>query len=152
MVATLYRLLGEALACLAFAAVAYIVGAAHGKQAATDSAALKRELAQAAAASAVEASASAIAGIRVENRTIYRKVADGTAKSRVYRDCMHSPDVVRDLEAAFARGRSRAPGAADPGLPLAGSADRLELRRDDGQADRGAGHPARVQDSGGPGQ
>ena len=149
MLTTLYRLLGEALACLAFAAMAYIVGTAHGKQAATDSAALKRELAQAAAASGVEAAASAIAGIRVENTTIYRKVADGTAKAAVYRDCMHEPGVLRDINAAFDRGRGRAPGTGDAGVPVARPADQWELRRYDRQAGRGAGDPARVPAGGG---
>lgn len=81
--------------------------------------------------------AKAISGIKVQNRTVYQEVQREVLERPVYRECEHSPDVLRRINAALT-GQPAEP--AGRGLvPPADAAGGLQLRRDDAEADRGGG-------------
>ena len=95
------------------------------------------QVAEAAAAKVADVVAKSISGIKVQNRTVYQEVQREVLERPVYRDCVHSPDQLRNINAALT-GRPAEP--AGRGLvPSADAAGGLQLRRDDAEADRGGG-------------
>ena len=54
---------------------------------------------------AAAAAASAIAQIKIENRTIQGRIERVTVEKPVYRDCRHDPDGLRDINEALTRKR-----------------------------------------------
>jgi len=54
---------------------------------------------------AAAAAASAIAQIKIENRTIQGRIERVTVEKPVYRDCRHAPDGMRDINEALTRKR-----------------------------------------------
>jgi hypothetical protein len=113
----------------------YFEGKRSGKSECAEKAALVREAAQAAADSAASAAAKAIAGIKVQNRTVYSEVQRDVIEKPVYRDCEHPAGQLQRINAALT---GEQPEPAGRGLvPPADAASGLQLRRDDAQADRG---------------
>ncbi len=122
-------------AVTAMVAGIYFEGKRAGKADCAERDAVIREAAQAAADSAASAAATAISKIKVQNRTIMNEVQREVQTNTVYRDCRHSDEQLRRINAALT-GEQLEP--AGRGLvPTADAASGLQLRRDDTQADRG---------------
>lgn len=135
MIARALIILTLAGALTAVIAGIYFEGKRAGKAECGEKAALIREAAQAAEQSAASAAAKAIAGIKVQNRTVYSEVQRDVIEKPVYRDCVHPPMQLQRINAALT---GEQPEPAGRGLlPPADAASGLQLRRDDAQADRG---------------
>lgn len=81
------------------------------------------ELSQKAADAATSAAATAISQIKIQHRTVQQEVQREVAERIVYRECLHSPDGLRNINAALT-GRAARPEAAGSGvLPGAGTPD-----------------------------
>ncbi len=115
----------------------YLEGKKAGKNEVRAQVASQAEIARDAAETAAQIAADAISKIKVQNRTVYQEVQREVLERPVYRECEHSPDVLRRINAALT-GQAAEP--AGRGLmPSADAAGGLKLRRDDAEADRGGG-------------
>jgi hypothetical protein len=87
----------------------------HGREAEEGAQAREALAAERASAVAAEAAASAIAAIQVQHETIIQPVQREVRERTVYRECRHSPDGLRGVNAALtgATGDGQLP-AADP--------------------------------------
>lgn len=114
----------------------YVKGRADGRKLEQATDLREREVARMAADSAASAAAFAISKIKVQNRTITNEVQREVQTNVVYRDCRHSDEQLRNINAAIT---GIQPEPAGSGLvPRTGPAGRADLRGDDSQADRGS--------------
>lgn len=91
----------------------------------------EREIARMASDAAASAAASAIAGIRIQNRTVYSEVQREVSEKLVYRECNHSPGQLRNINAALT-GAEPADGSV---MPTSDAASGPKLWGNDTQAD-----------------
>lgn len=133
-------MIAKALIAFAFVAAVttmvagiYFEGKRAGKADCAERAAVIREAAQAAADSAASAAATAISKIKVQNRTIMNEVQREVQTNTVYRDCRHSDEQLRRINAALTGERAEPAGSGI--LPSAGAASGLQLRSNDAEAD-----------------
>lgn len=68
---------------------------------------------------ALEGAADAIAKIKVRNTTIQGKVETIVRDNPVYRDCLHDPDGLRNINEALGGRSGRASGGVVPGTDAA---------------------------------
>jgi hypothetical protein len=90
----------------------------------------ENKIGEAAAAQASYAAASAIASIRVVNTTIQSKVQHEIETHTVYRDCEHTPDGLRFVNAALTNTRTVGELAGGSLVPRADPASGPQLRLD----------------------
>lgn len=115
----------------------YLEGKKAGRNQVRAEVASQAEIARDAAEQAAQIAADAIGRIKVQNRTVYQEVQREVLRDPVYRECEHSAEQLRRINAALT-GEPAEP--AGGGLvPGAGAADGLQLRRHDAEADRGGG-------------
>jgi len=95
-----YFLIAVGLAFLAVGGGGYYFGGKHARNA-MEAQELREERL---VAKITESTAEAIADIEIKNTTIRQKVETVTREVPVYRDCQHSPDVVRLLNSALEGG------------------------------------------------
>lgn len=86
------------------------------------------------AAVAMDAAASAVAKIKVVNRTVQQEVQREISERVVYRDCQHSPEQLRRINSALTGQVEPAGGGL---VPRADALDRPELRGDHSEAGGG---------------
>jgi len=115
----------------------YLEGKKAGRNEVRAQVATNAEIARDAAETAAQIAADAISKIKVQNRTVYQEVQREVLERPVYRECEHSPDVLRRINAALT-GESAEP--AGRGLvPTSDAASGLKFRGDNAEADRGGG-------------
>lgn len=113
----------------------YLEGKKAGRNEVRAQVATNAEIARDAAETAAQIAADAISKIKVQNRTIYNEVQREVQTNTVYRDCRHSDEQLRRINAAIT-GESAEP--AGRGLvPTADAAGGLKLRGNDAETDRG---------------
>lgn len=79
----------------------YMQGKKAGKNEIIAQVATSQQIADAAAEKVANRAAEAISKIKVQNRTIMNEVQRELQTNVVYRDCQHSPDQLRNLNAAI---------------------------------------------------
>lgn len=80
---------------------------------------------------ALKVTAEAIGRIKVQHRTVQQEVQREVVERAVYRDCKHSDDGMRNINAALT-GRAEPTGSGL--VPRVDAADGLKLRGDDAEA------------------
>jgi hypothetical protein len=101
---------------------AYRQGRADGEAKIEAQQARESEIAQKAVDAANATAAAAIAGIKVQHRTITQEVNREVIERPVYRDCLHSPDQLQRINAALT-GAAKPEPAGSGVVPRAGAAD-----------------------------
>lgn len=108
-----WAILGAVLLVGALTGAAYRQGREDGEAKVVAQEAREREIAAEAVNAANAAAARAIAAIRVRHQTITQEVQREVIDRPVYRECLHSPDGLRNINAALT-------GAAPASAPGAG--------------------------------
>lgn len=103
---------------------AYYQGRQDGEAKIVAQEAREREIAAGAVDAALNASAQAVAAIKVQHRTITQEVQRDVIEKPVYRDpgCVHDADSLRRINAALT-GAARPEPAGSGGVPRAGAAE-----------------------------
>lgn len=117
-----WALLGIVLAVGAMVGGAYYQGRQDGESKIVAQEAREREIAAEAVDAANNTAAQAIASIKVQHRTVTQEVQREVAERVVYRECLHSPDGLRNINAAIT-GRAQPEPAGGGVVPRAGGAD-----------------------------
>lgn len=125
----------------------YLEGKKAGRNQVRAEVASHAEIARDAAQSAAQIAADAISKVKVQSRTVYNEVQREVIDRPVYRDCQHSPEQLRRINAAITG--IDTPEPAGRGLvPTTGPADGFQFRSNDPQVDRGVGPVPGMQGSG----
>lgn len=119
-------MLGSVLALVAALGGAYLQGRADGKDQCAAELVRDARVAQIASATAADAAASAITGIRIQNTTIKQEVQREIVETVRYRECVHPDGVLRNINAAIT-GNRPAPAASGV-LPTADTAGGTDVR------------------------
>jgi hypothetical protein len=96
-----WALLGIVLAVGAMVGGAYMRGLDDGENKIVAQQAREDAIAQKAVDAAIGAAADAISKIKVQHRTVQQEVQREVAERVVYRECLHSPDGLRNINAAL---------------------------------------------------
>jgi hypothetical protein len=96
-----WLILGLFVAAGALGGGSYWQGRQDGEAKIVAQEAREREIAAVAVDAAMNASAQAISAIKVQHRTITQEVQREVAERVVYRECLHSPDGLRNINAAI---------------------------------------------------
>ena len=113
----------------------YLQGKRAGKAECVATQALVDQAAERAGEAAARTAAEAIGRIKIQHRTVQQEVQREILERPVYRECVHSAEQLRRINAALT-GEPAEPAGGGV-LSAAGAAGGSELRRDDDQADRG---------------
>lgn len=111
-----WTILAAVLLVGALTGVAYRQGRADGEDKIVAQQAREAELSQKAVDAANATAAAAIAGIKVQHRTITQEVNREVIERPVYRDCLHSPDQLQRINAAIT-GAAKAEPAGSGVMP-----------------------------------
>lgn len=132
MLAQALLIAGLCLGVSAGVAGIYMQGKKAGKNECQAEAASHQKIADDAAEKVANRAAEAISKIKVQNRTVMNEVQREIQTNVVYRDCQHSPEQLRNLNAAIT---GAPPETAGRGLvPRADAPLGADVRRDDGKA------------------
>lgn len=123
-----YFILAALLAAGVLTGGAYYQGRQDGADGELATQKREEDVARIASDASAKAAAAAIARVKVANTTIMNEVQHEISERVVYRECLHSPDQLRRLNAALA-GRPESAGTGV--LPRAGAASGPEFRRHD---------------------
>jgi hypothetical protein len=96
-----WLILAAAIALAGLTGGAYVKGREDGENKIVAQEAREREIAAEAVDAANTAAAQAIAGIKVQHRTVTQEVQREVIDRPVYRECLHSPDGLRNINAAL---------------------------------------------------
>jgi hypothetical protein len=116
-----WLLLGVIGAAIALSGGAYVQGRADGRDKCQAESARDEQVARIASAAAAASTAEAISRIEVKNVYTRQRVEREVQERVVYRDCRHSSDGLRDINAAITgadaepAGRGVVPAASAPG-------------------------------------
>ena len=122
-----YLLLAAAVAFAVSCGGAYLQGRSDGRDKCIAESVRDDRVAQIAGAAAADAAASAISSIKVQSTTIRSEVQREVIEKPVYRDCVHGPDVMRNINAAIIGAPAAGPAASSI-VPTADTPQRAELR------------------------
>lgn len=117
-----WSILAIVLAAGAMTGGAYWQGRKDGENKIVAQEAREREIAAEAVDAANAAAAQAISAIKVQHKTVTQEVQHEVSERVVYRDCQHSPEQLRRINAALT-GAERPVTASSGIVPRAGSAD-----------------------------
>lgn len=123
---TPYLPIAAALAVVVACGAAYLQGREDGRDKCTAELVRDARVAQIASATAADAAASAITGIRIQNTTIKQEVQREIVETVRYRECVHPDGVLRNINAAIT-GNRPAPAASGV-LPTADTAGGSDVR------------------------